>query len=1548
MPATTTFTGIGISLQSVTPQTNGSSLLVRFTTVPLQVSPLGANDALNPANYALTGPGSAAISSVSSVATDSQSVAIAFSSPLAAGTWILTVTNIQTPGAVGLIPPTSMTFLVTVSANATSLAAGASNDDAEKIIRKHLSQGMAGDNWNALIAGLASGDDANWTNAELAFDQLFEISASGAYLDRLGSNRGIVRPPDVGLSDDLYRQLLIALNSNKLTHEALREILAIFYGQDALRAWAETSLEEPFALKDGSTLTWELDEDTDLSTTFSAEQFTQIEAATALEVASILTKAMADAGTFGYAAAVVNPITGGKRVRIYSGSLGLKSFVRITGGTAQPFVRFPLYKEVYSGTVTSGLGYNWSYSNPSQGVTRISLTTVGQPLIDISSIQAGDYVVIGPNINVASGSYSITAVDYSWSGTSLTQSFDLDVDLGFVGSTLQIGNDDYRFFNPQKQTILNGSRTVVVAQVQPGQVDIQIPATTQAVSRGPRIAAYGRDNATTLAVESYIRDTDGTVTLNLSESLGSPLAANSQIFLEGFRPALSRPWTSPGVPGTYPAVATANASYGTCWTSTQTPPSANKHFSRMVALQNDDILITGGLSFSGGVTAGESAKANRFRLASTTTTVNDGSEADGASRFSYQWIATADMNTARLEHAQSLLADGRVLVTGGQSSTGSGIVFNVITAKNSPEIYSPSTNTWTNVAAMSMKRTGHQQVTMNNNKVIVIGGAFNMGTATNTTEIFDPSTGVWSAGASMSIPRYQHKAVALSDGRIFVTGGRTLGQTMATPNTCLAYWTMDDSSNPTFVNDLVGSWPLAVHGSPTIIDGKVNSARDFTVSGSWADENGYLNDPTAISLLTGEWTIEFWLPAGSGTDGVLFAYGGPTGVLADNLLFEVGLAGGAIYWKWQYGAGVNVTATATTTLAGWQYVGTFIAVRKKFNGTNYDVSWFLNGVVMDTWTNQTNCAGGTNAQWFICADPKTSPVVNGGSRAILDEARISNVALLDSDILNDYYTTSGWVGFLWDIENVEGVATDRTAFYTPGTNTWTEGPKMQFGRALHNMHLLPDGKVLVYGGYGRDLTTELPPQHQDEVTTWPNLSGVTMSAEYWDPNTNRWYATEAPSQLYVDACSVYLPTSNQIIVTNPRNTAQSIDYSQIGVYTNSIPFRVEAFDCTNKTWKVLPIQNTSDQYLSTTYGIHAGSDVVLITGGVNGSLVPYPNATLLTPGATQFVGGGLNGLHSVVSSTTGSITISTPSYPFFSTNFGDAGYQGGQVFDTTNWTYNDLYTNYTYQISNFVRSSNVATLTLNTTAGLSVGQSVYVNINTNVPMGIKTLTAVTPTTISYVDTGTDIGSTPTTGVVDINQNPNAAIRIGAVATQPSTDPGPYIFDPKLGLSVLSTATTLQTAILTGQQVGTLTVADNSAFPNAEGYLVIDFGMSTQSSPIRYLGKFGTNMLIVDFSYVAEHDFTVGSTVTLLQGRNPFVPAIPLDSANFYITGSTIGRIAAQNFLAGAAATGITLSIDVVYPGDRGLGAEGYPTENASKLSDVVRMFGGDNLDEEGL
>lgn len=369
---------------------------------------------------------------------------------------------------------------------------GALNDSAESVIRKHLPPSLAGRAWDALIAALAVADELNWENARLAFDQLFKSTASGLYLDRKAADDGLARPPDIGMPDDLFRQLAIKTSASKLTPEVLLEILEVFYGRDSVRASATTELTEPFNLSAGDDLSLLMDERDPVQLFFEEGDATLLSNASAQEVAAAITRGLRQYKNKGFAVAVRAPGTDAARVSVYSGSLGLGSSVRVTGGRAQLGLRFPSLLAAYGGAIEGWESYTWTASSPAPGVTRLSLTRpTGSSKLDLSLVQEGDYVVFEAATSILpAGIYNILDVGVSISGSSLVQFFDV---AGTVPDHVfvQTANRELTFYRPTRQTIQKAdSRTVVVAQRGQGQLDLVIPATTQAVGRTSNTAAY--------------------------------------------------------------------------------------------------------------------------------------------------------------------------------------------------------------------------------------------------------------------------------------------------------------------------------------------------------------------------------------------------------------------------------------------------------------------------------------------------------------------------------------------------------------------------------------------------------------------------------------------------------------------------------------------------------------------------------------------------------------------------------------------------------------------------------------------------------------------------------------------------------------------------------------------------------------------------------------------------------------------------------------------------------------------------------------------------
>jgi N-acetylneuraminic acid mutarotase len=124
------------------------------------------------------------------------------------------------------------------------------------------------------------------------------------------------------------------------------------------------------------------------------------------------------------------------------------------------------------------------------------------------------------------------------------------------------------------------------------------------------------------------------------------------------------------------------------------------------------------------------------------------------------------MLVARSDPMATLMADGRVLVVGGD------VAGNSTTA--SAEIYDPAANTWTATASMAEPRTRASITLLPNGKVLVAGGYSTAGSMQfkQTVEMYDPASGTWSPVGTMLVARAQHAAQLLPDGSaVLLIGG---------------------------------------------------------------------------------------------------------------------------------------------------------------------------------------------------------------------------------------------------------------------------------------------------------------------------------------------------------------------------------------------------------------------------------------------------------------------------------------------------------------------------------------------------------------------------------------------------------------------------------------------------------------------------------------------------------------------------------------------------------------------------------------------------------
>jgi hypothetical protein len=121
------------------------------------------------------------------------------------------------------------------------------------------------------------------------------------------------------------------------------------------------------------------------------------------------------------------------------------------------------------------------------------------------------------------------------------------------------------------------------------------------------------------------------------------------------------------------------------------------------------------------------------------------------------------MNVVRIDHTATLLANGEVLVAGGDNKT-TGYL-------SSAEVYNPAAGKWTLTGSMTVPREGHDGVLLSNGRVLVAGGinATTNGCSTlASAELYNPSTGTWTATGSMTIGNETNWAVLLQNAEVLV------------------------------------------------------------------------------------------------------------------------------------------------------------------------------------------------------------------------------------------------------------------------------------------------------------------------------------------------------------------------------------------------------------------------------------------------------------------------------------------------------------------------------------------------------------------------------------------------------------------------------------------------------------------------------------------------------------------------------------------------------------------------------------------------------------
>jgi hypothetical protein len=349
-----------------------------------------------------------------------------------------------------------------------------------EILRKLFNSAIRGPNTDAILWALANPAVNLINNIEAIHDNVYIATAVERYLDQRLADYNLVRPPEVGLSDDIFRHIGISVINRKQVRELIMSILTTMFGEELTQATAKSNHVEPYNLDDGDLLIVKFDGGDVVQIKFESAQFANINAATAQEVADAITKSLRSQGKSGRAFAKNDGF--GAYVVLISDTEGPQSSVVVLGGRAQNELMFDKARPT-----TGGASTTWGVSLVAGGFLRFTWTGGANP--SIGKVRVGDYVnIFGSGFSAQNqGTFTITDVKGGIAGSAY---FEVENPTG-VGEVVTQGTTDaVLFFQPVKNTLTTKFRYAAIFQEEPRLLEIFIPATTKVVRRDRKGAAH--------------------------------------------------------------------------------------------------------------------------------------------------------------------------------------------------------------------------------------------------------------------------------------------------------------------------------------------------------------------------------------------------------------------------------------------------------------------------------------------------------------------------------------------------------------------------------------------------------------------------------------------------------------------------------------------------------------------------------------------------------------------------------------------------------------------------------------------------------------------------------------------------------------------------------------------------------------------------------------------------------------------------------------------------------------------------------------------------
>lgn len=257
-------------------------------------------------------------------------------------------------------------------------------------------------NFGAVMGAIAESDaDIEQLFLEVR-KQLFIETAQDEYLNMLGANLGVNRPPLTGMVDEDFREFIkLQTYYPKQIKQLLFRMMELFYGRDTIKANIRTSVPGNYQVFDGANLKINVDGLYDLEVVFYESDFNNPQSVSAEEIAAQINSKLDNVV---FAATYRNAIDKQTYLELFTDTFGPVGSISVTGGSANRFLKFP-------STLRLGTTIASQYRFVKQN-TSMKLYWAGGDNPLFSQLRSGDSVLITgssfPSNNV--GSFAVESI----------------------------------------------------------------------------------------------------------------------------------------------------------------------------------------------------------------------------------------------------------------------------------------------------------------------------------------------------------------------------------------------------------------------------------------------------------------------------------------------------------------------------------------------------------------------------------------------------------------------------------------------------------------------------------------------------------------------------------------------------------------------------------------------------------------------------------------------------------------------------------------------------------------------------------------------------------------------------------------------------------------------------------------------------------------------------------------------------------------------------------------------------------------------------------